>query len=193
MLNYYHERDLDYLLNNTKYDHPVGKINQQDRVVNNIPSPHRRVGDCQSCRQDVLVSWQEADCTRREDPPCQLESTNQSWGALKTVPIIARPRFPNLVWQVWMCLWEQRNRVFESGTSQESQNSDHQHRQKKPSSVRTNRSGYQRRSWDVNTAAKIAEHSELGFKISHRLLAYLGPLASLLPSPQPPATRFLCL
>lgn len=33
----------------------VGEINQQYRVLNNTASSHRKVGDCQSCHQDVLV------------------------------------------------------------------------------------------------------------------------------------------
>lgn len=43
---------------------------------------------------------------------------------------------------------------------------------------------------DVNTAAQIAEPSELVFKISHYLLAsLLGPLACLLPLPSAPSNQ----
>lgn len=33
----------------------VGEINQQYSALNKTASSHRRVGDCQSCHQDVLV------------------------------------------------------------------------------------------------------------------------------------------
>lgn len=175
-----------------KYDDAVGKINQQYRVLNTTASPHRRVEDCQSCHQDVLVFWQRLTALWER---IHLASWSQWTGTEKpenrahncktTIPQLGLTSVNVLTRTMEQDIWKQDFPGIPVWWS--SDNNSHPQSEQIGQDIKE-------WAWGVNTAAKIAEHSELVFKISHCLFAsLLEPLASLLPLPSAPSNLIRCL